>query len=459
MYNYYELRNALQGNFYDIYYKQKVYSDKESVVKKYEKNISIYVQQVCPVIPLYDRIASFHYDSSRRPLEKKWYHFFTTDFSKQIVTVCHSDIFCKYFSSYKGKSDCYLLIFYESILNQNSKLLHYIFQKHLPNLNPDAFVVMKEENQVHIETEVYTDKLIQPLVAEIDDLKTNFVKYKLQGLQPRYFPQFFHSGVLSDCYKIQDGIDCGEISLLYNCGKSLREKCHQKQIFSFRDERFLDQLTSRMKPIVQRILTVNSKNFPDWKIIDKELYQNQDFIQSQRAHEENKIYYIDLEFTNKKMYLCGFYDNHNEFEYIWEPYCNKTFMMKLISFLQDHSDCIFIYYSAEVKKIKEYIRKLNLVVEDTFFDKFKDLYVFLSKYTAFSDCYDYKLKTITKGFQKKGKLTSGYEEGECQSGTESIEIFENYLLFKNTDDQTKIIDYNKLDCFHQKIIFEELLSS
>ena len=134
-------------------------------------------------------------------------------------------------------------------------------------------------------------------------------------------------------------------------------------------------------------------------------------------------------------------------------------MMKLISFLQDHSDCIFIYYSAEVKKIKEYIRKLNLVVEDTFFDKFKDLYVFLSKYTAFSDCYDYKLKTITKGFQKKGKLTSGYEEGECQSGTESIEIFENYLLFKNTGDQTKIIDYNKLDCFHQKIIFEELLSS
>ena len=69
MYNYYELRNALQGNFYDIYYKQKVYSDKESV-EKYEKNISIYVQQVCPVIPLYDRIASFHYDSSRRPLEK-----------------------------------------------------------------------------------------------------------------------------------------------------------------------------------------------------------------------------------------------------------------------------------------------------------------------------------------------------------------------------------------------------
>ena len=132
-------------------------------------------------------------------------------------------------------------------------------------------------------------------------------------------------------------------------------------------------------------------------------------------------------------------------------------MNQFISFIENHPDFVFIYYSAEKKKIQEYIRKLHLAVRPNFFESFVDLYILLSKYTAFRHCYDFKLKNITKAFQAQNLITQGYQDAECQSGTESIDIFEDYILFKRETDKNKIIDYNRLDCIHQKKIFEALL--
>ena len=150
--------------------------------------------------------------------------------------------------------------------------------------------------------------------------------------------------------------------------------------------------------------------------------------------------------------MCGFSDNHDQFEYIWETKSNLEFMNQFISFIENHPDFVFIYYSAEKKKIQEYIRKLHLAVRPNFFESFVDLYILLSKYTAFRHCYDYKLKNITKAFQAQNLITQGYQDAECQSGTESIDIFEDYVLFKRQTDKNKIIDYNRLDCIHQKNI-------
>ena len=86
------------------------------------------------------------------------------------------------------------------------------------------------------------------LVDEIADVKDNLYMWNLhRKLEPRYYPQFVDSSVNHSQQKILDGIEYGEISLLYNCGKAFRKKCHDKNIVSFYDDRFFESTIERDK--------------------------------------------------------------------------------------------------------------------------------------------------------------------------------------------------------------------
>ena len=202
-------------------------------------------------------------------------------------------------------------------------------------------------------------------------------------LNPRYFPQFTESSVYHSEQKINDGVEYGEISLLYNCGKYIRNKCHEKQIYSFYDDRFLNQLSIGTRKIINRIFHVNfgiSKS--EWKYIDSSITENQEFNKTKCAFQEDKILFIDLEFTSNDIYLCGWTDKNDNYSYIWDDQSNLSFMEQVIQFLTERQDHIFIYYSAEVKKLKEYVRALDLKIDDSFFSNFVDLYQLLKNYVA-----------------------------------------------------------------------------
>lgn len=449
-----DLRNAYHKNFYDIYYQQKHYFDRESRVRKYEKYSNDYIY-LRDLIPKQERVPSFSYEKHSN-LEKKYYHFFYTSFSKYMVSLSYSNILEKYFSVELENSDEFVLIVPETFSSLDAKLIHYLFSLHIPNFNKKEYIVFTNKTFL-VEKNVFDFDFIESLLEKIKHVKQHFLRFHIiKEKDPLYFPQFFHSGVMNDQQKIADGIAVGEISILYQCGKQIRQKCHEKKIFSFHDSEFLNQLSPRLKPIISRILQVNQQESP-WKIIDTSIKNEKDYLVVQEKYKKNKILYIDLEFTKDRMYLCGFYDNDDNFEYIWETHSTSDFMNELLTFLRNHQDYIFLYYCAEKKKIKEYIKKLNIHLDESFFDNFIDLYTLLSKYCAFKGSYDFRLKSITKAFQKKGILQNGYEDEECQSGLESIEMFDNFLIFKKKQIKESIINYNKLDCYHQKIILEEIL--
>ena len=120
--------------------------------------------------------------------------------------------------------------------------------------------------------DVYSIDYIKQLRRKINYVKSNFMKVWYQN--PELYPQFFHSGVLCNQQKYNDGEKVGEITLLYQCGKTIRTKCHAKGIVSFYDEDFLDQLSCKLRPTIERILFVNSVKSSSWKAIDPSLYED-----------------------------------------------------------------------------------------------------------------------------------------------------------------------------------------
>ena len=87
-----------------------------------------------------------------------------------------------------------------------------------------------------------------------------------------------------------------------------------------------------------------------------------------------------------------------------------------------------------------------------------DLYPIVSKHCAFKGAYDFKLKNITESFASQGLLDELYSENDsCQTGTDTIDIYENYKLFRNINDKNTLIKYNRLDCMNLSIIVDQLI--
>ncbi len=472
-----DLKKACENNFYDIVYKQTKFNLKEYNIKIYESDIVNYGGIQRKIMNQEDRQASIvlsEYDGdSDQLLLPKWYHFvYLSSYSPIYITLIHSQILTEYFPSASqayhksSQPDQFIIGFPDSTKSDTDKqILHFMLYKMLSqrsiHLDMYGYVNIKRNAQIEYVFSNQT-KYIQyfdSLIDEIANVKDNLYMWNLhKKLEPRYYPQFTQSSVNHSSQKISDGIEYGEISMLYNCGNSIRKRCHDRNIFSFYDDRFLNQLSNGTRKIIERIFYVNFEmNKSEWKFISETIKDNDDYQKAKQAFHENKILYIDLEFTSKQLYLCGWTDKDDNYSFIWEDDSNASFMEKLLAFLTKKQDHIFIYYSAEVKKLKEYVRKLALSIEDSFFNNFVDLYQLLKNYVAFKDCYNFKLKTIEKALAKQGLIETSYKDLTCQSGGDSIEMFEDYKILKCANLQKEILEYNKIDCINQKKILNELL--
>ena len=100
---------------------------------------------------------------------------------------------------------------------------------------------------------------------------------------------------------------------------------------------------------------------------------------------------------------------------------------------------------------------LDLKIDDSFFSNFVDLYQLLKNYVAFKDCYNFKLKTIEKALEKQGLIQTSYKDLTCQCGGDSVQMYEDYKLFKSQEIKNEILEYNKIDCINQKKILHEIL--
>ena len=74
----------------------------------------------------------------------------------------------------------------------------------------------------------------------------------------------------------------------------------------------------------------------------------------------------------------------------------------------------------------------------------------MKNFLAFKDCYNFKLKTIEKALANQGLIETSYKDLQCQCGVDSVDLLEDYKLFKPVKIQEEILEYNKIDCINQR---------
>jgi uncharacterized protein YprB with RNaseH-like and TPR domain len=459
---FYDIKLGLQGSFYDIVFPQKRFSLPETKIKKYEQDNMVYMKYVAKHFPYQIRnptcsIYNICFD--------KWNHFCFFPNSSIYTTIVNLNIIPSSIVTHKKPKEELILVFSSTTTNDSGDrdIIRYIVSRifGFALVHQHGFLFINEKYQISYKAQQYNKIKLDNIVTEITLLKKN--KFSIyNGLQiddKKYLPNLSDSSVFHSKDKMNDCIKYGEISLLFNCGSAIRNKAHSLGIYSFHDSRFLSCLSFKTSKIVKRILDINSST-TDWKYVDPSIKENPNYQRLVKAYKENNILYFDLEFVKDCIYLGGFSDNNEEYEYLWNDRSNKAFMIELINYLDLYKDKIIVYYCAELRKLREYVRKLNITVDNNFFDNFVDLYVLLKDFCAFKGAYNFKLKNVEKALSTYVNLQSStYENLECQNGVDSIEMFEEFKLFRKTNIKRQIIEYNSVDCYNMKTIVEAILNN
>ena len=471
--SYNDLKNSVLNNFYDIYYPQPTYFRIESKIKEYERDNINYVKFISSKIPKEKRQASIILKENLfNQLETKWYHFVFFESFYKYISICHKTIIDEFFQiKINGH---YVMIVDDSMKMIDRNLLHYIFSKFIIGLDQFGFVIVgkKKDSSYSLEynSHICDYHFFDKIIHQVIDVKNNFSTYEIQGLQPRLYPQFFHKQQVSR-KKYLCGLHCGEISQLFQIGEKFRMNCHSKGIFSFFDERFEEELdTHRYKEIIKRIISANQDINQDinketsmidtsWKIIDESILENPDYQRLLQSYQQKKIICFDFEFTSSHIYLSGFYNLGNkQFTYIWESKSIISFLQQLVDYLNLHRDYIFVYYCIEKKKIKEMATKHHFDFPKELFENWIDLNCLVRDYTAFRYSLDFKLKNIEYAFQQQNLISTPYSSiHDCQCGTDSILLFEEYQLDNDDKKKQNLISYNELDCKNLAILCKEIM--
>ena len=240
------------------------------------------------------------------------------------------------------------------------------------------------------------------------------------------------------------------------------------------------------------------------KLIDKIIMINN---QSKKLISHNKIKLRDVMLDKNNLYvdfetISDLFSDFNHMPYNWSKECifmigvgyftnnkweyknftceklshNEEFKIvnKFIEFIKQRECTNILYWSAE-KNIwkKMYNRQYqhnyknnnftNLLLilnswpnEKNELIKWLDLYkFFIDNHVVIKDCYNYKLKSITKALFSNRLITTNYD-CECCSGmeaqTQAWNLYRNHTdKILNTPIMKDIIKYNEIDC---KILFE-----
>ena len=447
----YDIKLGLDENFYDIIFPQNHFKNPTKQIKKYEQDNRIYIKFVAKHLPYETRNAS----SSLLYLDfRKWNHFCFLTNSKLYVTVTSISLVEKYLNSFveikdKKEREEIILVFSSTTTDSERELLRYMLSRlfGFQILHQKGYLFINEKFQISYKSLIINKVKLEQVVEEISFLKENWLStYNGLKVPYRYLPNLSESSVFHSQEKINDAINYGEITVLFNCGSAVRRNCHKLGIYSFHDERFINCLTFKTQKIISRILDINFKKVStsSWKYIDPSILQDNNYNKLVQAYKTNNILYFDLEFVHNSIYLAGFSDNDNEYEYLWNDRSNQAFMVELLNYLELHQDKVVVYYCAELRKLKEYIRKLGMIVDSTIFANFVDLYVILKDFCSFRGAFNFKLKSIEKAFQKQGYIPTSYATLECSNGVDSIEMFNDFKLFRSQATKRKIIEYNTL---------------
>ena len=251
----------------------------------------------------------------------------------------------------------------------------------------------------------------------------------------------------------------GEISLLWCCGKTERDRVYRNHgILSWKDPRFRVEMlewgeTPRTE-ILREIVSVNREdNNDEWIRADKaRLYEHlSPFLQDTNL-------FLDFEYTeDHRIYLIGIMDQKKEqYHAFWSEDLTENGEQELFSRVQDHL-CSYgprvrcWYWYAEKKVLRDRPHPFEL-------DHWSDLWEIARIPVVMRGALDFSLKSIANALSLQGKLPHDYHDLLCKDGEDSLQLAKSVYTKENDDDRQSLEMYNRLDCLVMLVFYKELLA-
>jgi predicted RecB family nuclease len=286
----------------------------------------------------------------------------------------------------------------------------------------------------------------------------------------------------------------GEITMIWNCGTSIRLKAHTKNIYSWRDPEFniLNYMNDiEISILINDIIKINNQcirlfDYDKTKIIENN-WMSENSFSFVNQHNILMDGFIDIENTfdirsidtpkeDSIIYMLGLYYNElpisqrtkkyrekmthktfcvNSLDKIQEKEMIEEFLLYLKSFNCDKHITWRLYHYSGIEKytLNKLLGQYNMVPEDygvTII--WIDLCDILIKYKfVFKNCFDYSIKSINKILNQLKYIPDNciYRNSLIKNGLDSI-----IALYK-CDDKSKThnINFNKIDIMEDIIYY------
>jgi hypothetical protein len=284
--------------------------------------------------------------------------------------------------------------------------------------------------------------------------------------------------------KVADKV--GEISSVYYCGIKERKSAHEKNIYSWRDERcnsktmgFNQNSNSKIPSTIDKILEINRSN-SSANVLPQNIETKNIGSFNWRSIDKNSMeFYLDFETMNSNFFdISNFsYENVIVFQvgvgyidsggnWIYQAFVskNKTFegekimFKEFFKFVDDSfkkektsakNDYHFVHWYPHEKICYDKIRSTMNLPNIKFMDLSK---LFRDEPIVVKGSLRYKLKSISKALFDMGLISTSWDfSSECNSGLAAMALANKIYdelneVTKDNEIMKEIIKYNEVDC-------------
>lgn len=259
--------------------------------------------------------------------------------------------------------------------------------------------------------------------------------------------------------KKQIAISIKEISLLYLCGPSHRNKAIEKNIYMWNkcNPDILGIKNENQKKIISNMIYINNNNL-DISILPFTI-KNKNNIYNLK---ENKVeFYVDFEtfidfnYTSSNiLFMIGCLVNYKN-EVIFKQFvCNTiedelSIFKEWIEFMKSYTQELYIYHwsSAEKTIVKQIINKYSLHFSENII-WIDLLLIFKTEPIIIKNVFDFSLKTIVRELFNLGKISSKWNQSSVMDGKNAMiyawHYYHKTIIKNNIFDEIK--KYNYIDC-------------
>lgn len=317
------------------------------------------------------------------------------------------------------------------------------------------------------------DKAIKWLIR-VREEGMNWNMYPLPSI-PELYPNMKVNNYNNIKEKINNEI--GEITNIWYCGIKNRDNCHNKDIYSWKDNNCnsdtLGFKSGKKAKIINNIININRNdkeniyldelynydwdNFSDNK---KEFYldfETMDKNMSNLTGGSNQFIFmigIGWEENNKWMFKCFYLQELNESE-------ERRILNEFFNFIKKkeeefNQESLLLHWTkAEPRFLEKSCSKYNLnykIKDINFFDLYD---LFVDNYITIKGCFNYSLKNVSRAMHQNNMINTLWDKNNpCSNGLNAVFYANEYYNNNyNKDIINNIVNYNEIDC---KVMYEIL---